>query len=367
MSQGLNSHLRSPDGTCWLATQRGMLRIRPSHLPQPWPPLPDLRELLVNLLPHPLDSSLVLAHDQNHLTLGFAGLGMLMPEQIDYRYRLRGHDLDWITTHDQQAIYAGLPPGEYVFELRTGVSGQFVSEPQLCLPISIRQAFWQTLWFWLIMVSLLGLGLYGYIRQRERRIRQAQDLMQKNVEYQFQTLRSQINPHFLFNTLATLSGLIEEAPRQAVRYVDRLSDLFRQILAHREQPLVALREELALLDNYYHLQRERYGEALSLTQQIDPMHLEAQVPPLVLQLLVENAIKHNKVTRQQPLKLTLRTEPGPTLVVANGLQPRPQVADSTQVGLRNIRDRYRLLTTREVEVSQEEGQFVVRLPLIRTD
>lgn len=364
MSLGLNAHLKWPDGSIGLALERGLLRVQADRLPQEWPPQPHLREVLVNLLPHPIDSPLELTHDQNHLTFGFAGLGVLMPEQIDYRYRLRGHDLDWITTHDQQAIYAGLPPGKYVFELRIGVAGQYVEKPQLRLPLRIRRAFWQTLWFWLLMVGLLGLALYGYVRQRERRIRKAQDLKRENMEYQFQTLRSQINPHFLFNTLATLSGLIEESPQHAVRYVDRLSDLFRQILTYRERPLIALQEELALLDNYYQLQRERYGEALSLTQAIDHGQLASKVPPLVLQLLVENAIKHNKLTRQRPLQLTLRSEAGPTLVVANNLQPRAEAAHSTQVGLQNIRDRYRLLTEREVEVGEEAGQFVVRLPLI---
>ncbi len=186
---------------------------------------------------------------------------------------------------------------------------------------------------------------------------------QARLAGQLEGLRNQVNPHFLFNSLNTLTYLIPEAPERAVRFVQQLSKVYRYVLESRDAQLIALREELNFLDAYIFLLRERFGDSLHIDLRTDALPPDTAIVPLTLQMLFENAIKHNIISADKPLHIEVFPQNG-QLIVRNNLQPKKQVMHSTGVGLENIRLRYRILTGREVEVMPSAQYFAVALPLV---
>lgn len=187
-------------------------------------------------------------------------------------------------------------------------------------------------------------------------------LERAHLASQLEGLRNQVNPHFLFNSLNTLTYLIPEAPDKAVRFVQQLSKVYRYVLESRDDRVIPLQTELDFLQSYIFLLRERFGENLQV--KIGKMEEKnTAIVPLTLQMLFENAIKHNVISTQKPLKIEVFMETS-RLIVRNNLQKKNQVMDSTGVGLQNIRDRYRMLTDQEIEVIASQQYFTVVLPKI---
>lgn len=198
--------------------------------------------------------------------------------------------------------------------------------------------------------------------------KKADILTRENAISQYETLKSQINPHFLFNTLNTLSSLIEEDPKTAVLFVDKTADFYRQILNFREKEIIGLREELALIEDFVFLQKKRYGENLVVKVQIPETLLDSAVAPLTLQMLIENAIKHNIITSEKPLTIELFINENNYLVVRNNLQKKKQSEHSSQLGLTNISNRYEFLSpSRKVIISQQEEVFEVQVPILERE
>lgn len=209
-------------------------------------------------------------------------------------------------------------------------------------------------------------GVYFYHRWRLSLI-ETERLRQENISSQLDALKSQVNPHFLFNSLNTLVYLIPEDEDRAVRFVQRLSKVYRYILEIRDRSLITVAEELDFLDAYQFLLKERFGENLQIYLQIDPAVKQMQMIPLSMQMLLENAIKHNIISKEKPLliEITVGTRSG-NLMVRNRLQPKQQQQESTQVGLDNIRRRYSFYTNADILINQEDGWFSVELPLLKT-
>lgn len=188
-------------------------------------------------------------------------------------------------------------------------------------------------------------------------------LERQNVESQLEGLRNQVNPHFLFNSLNTLIYLIPEDADKAVNFVQKLSKVYRYVLESREAKVIPLAEEMEFLKSYLFLLKERFGENLVVNIRDVDQYAQAAIVPLSLQMLFENAIKHNVISTQKPLSIEVFVEKN-HLVVRNQFQRKNQVMDSTGVGLQNIRDRYRILTARPVEVIASPQYFTVALPLL---
>jgi len=187
-------------------------------------------------------------------------------------------------------------------------------------------------------------------------------LERDNIAARYEALRNQVNPHFLFNSLNSLSSISGDN-REAVEYIRNLSEMLRYMLNSNEKELVLLRDEIEVLENYIRLQKMRFGAKLQIEPNIPETHYHFALPPLSLQMLVENAIKHNIVTSEQPLKINLWIE-NETLFVANNLQLK-KVTDSTGKGLKNIRGRYTLFTTRQLIIEKTTDSFKVGLPLLK--
>jgi len=176
-------------------------------------------------------------------------------------------------------------------------------------------------------------------------------------------LKSQINPHFMFNSLNVLSGLIAINPQKAQQFVDAFSMVYRYILETIERPVVSLREELDFLRDYMYLQQMRYGENLHIRMDLPSEVLQGLLPPLSLQTVVENAIKHNIVSPEAPLQITLNYEAG-ALRVVNKLQPKLAGGKSTGVGQKNLKKRYALISNLHPRFRVAHDTYTAVLPLI---
>jgi sensor histidine kinase YesM len=188
-------------------------------------------------------------------------------------------------------------------------------------------------------------------------------LKQEQLQARYEGLKHQLSPHFLFNSLSTLGGLIYDEPTEAGKFVEEMSLVYRYLLRHGEHTTVSLKEELTFLHSYFFLLRTRFGESLQLEVDLPDDILERQLPPLALQLLVENAVKHNVLTRRQPLRIRIEFSAPATLLVRNNRQPRLTAEPSSGVGLSNLTNRIRLLHRQDLLVDQHDDEFRVYVPL----
>ncbi len=215
----------------------------------------------------------------------------------------------------------------------------------------------------IILVSTIYESIFLFYRWKES-VLEAEKLRRENIQSQLEGLKNQVNPHFLFNSLNTLAYLIPEDQDKAVCFVQKLSKVYRYILEIRDKKLITLIEELEFLQSYIFLLRERFGENIDITINIDERFKEYYIVPLSLQILFENAIKHNIISKEKPLSISVFTTAN-TLMVSNNLQKKVLTAPSTQVGLKNIRNRYAYFVDKEVSIFEDDHHFKVSLPLIK--
>ncbi len=218
-----------------------------------------------------------------------------------------------------------------------------------------------------IIIIALAVSIYESIffyDRWKRSILETEQLKQENIQSQLEGLKSQVNPHFLFNSLNTLTCIIPEDADKAVTFVRKLSKVYRYFLEIRDKKLLPLSEELEFLHAYIFLVRERFGENLKVDLRIPEAAYPQLIIPLSLQILFENAIKHNVVSSQHPLYLELYFDENDRLCVRNNLQKKKQEMPSTKIGLRNIKNRYAFFTNEEVVVEESAAYFTVCLPLI---
>jgi len=188
-------------------------------------------------------------------------------------------------------------------------------------------------------------------------------LGQAHLRAQLLSLQQQISPHFLFNSLSTLKTIATDHPTK--NYVVQLATVYRYVLNFNEDYLTPLENELIFIKSYLYIMDQRFEEALQVNIDIPEEHRKLMLPSLSLQLLVENAIKHNISSPDQPLHITITTDNSPALIVENNFRPKKILSEGTGTGLKNIRERYRLLAHRMVDVSNESGKFIVTLPLLK--
>jgi two-component system, LytTR family, sensor kinase len=189
-------------------------------------------------------------------------------------------------------------------------------------------------------------------------------LQQLTLQQEFETLKSQVNPHFLFNCFNTLSSLIAEDSNQAEVFLDELSKVYRYLLRNNEDGLSTLQTEIKFIQSYYQLLKTRHGDAVQLSVETDKRYDHYMLPSLTLQMLVENAVKHNVLSKSKPLVIDIFTTSGRKLVVSNNLQLRTRKVPSNKIGLENIKAKYDLLNQTGFQVLKDQRTFSVVLPLI---
>lgn len=184
-----------------------------------------------------------------------------------------------------------------------------------------------------------------------------------NLGAQYELLKQQINPHFLFNSLNTLKSMAETNDAETVDFIIKLSDFYRYTLESRKLDLITVEEEMKIVGSYLFLQKARFGDGITFTNQLSIEALQTLVPPFTLQLLVENCIKHNIVSHSKPLHIKIYSS-GKNIVVENPVQKKATREDSLGVGLNNVKMRYRHLLEQEIEINQGGDTFQIKLPFI---
>jgi hypothetical protein len=177
-------------------------------------------------------------------------------------------------------------------------------------------------------------------------------------------LRTELDPHFFFNSLNTLSHLVENDQEKAVQFIRKLANVYKYFLLNKEKDLVSLEEELDFLDNYYFLIRIRFDESVRINGISNPKKSEVSILPCTLQVLIENAIKHNFFSEKEPLLINMELEKN-CLVVSNSIKPKLHSADSTKIGLKNLKARYQLIIGKEVVIESRHNRFWVKVPIVK--
>lgn len=202
-----------------------------------------------------------------------------------------------------------------------------------------------------------------YLSERRQHLAlQYEALKAENMQIRYQALKNQVDPHFLFNTMSILDSLVDEDKQRTHEYIQRFSSVYRYILQIRET--VTLDEELRFTDDYFGLLQVRYGECLQYKIEVNPAFRNYPVVPLGLQILIENAVKHNVISRQHPLCITIRTNHNRELTVSNNYQPKSMPGGDAGIGLANLSERYMLKWQKEITIEQTEDVFRVTLPLV---
>lgn len=189
------------------------------------------------------------------------------------------------------------------------------------------------------------------------------NLQKENAVLRYRQLKSQINPHFLFNSLNALVSLINNDRDLAVQYTKKLSAVYRYVLTQDQQDTVTVRDEAGFIGNYSDILRTRFSQGLEFRFDIRPSDMDRAVPPMSLQLLVENAVKHNAVSSGQPLVIHISTD-GEYLCVSNNINPRLSSSSGTGIGLENLSRKYAILAGRDITVMHDNNTFTVKLPLL---
>ena len=253
----------------------------------------------------------------------------------------------------------------FVVSYILSVGGRLIFDPQA----TIQSIDWLVMTEYTVLpvgIALVLISVFtarSWLYEWRNAAIEAEQLRTEKVAGQYQSLKNQLNPHFLFNSLNVLTNLVYEDADKSAAFIQQLSRIYRYVLDVQQEELVSLSDEVGFAQNYLRLQKLRFEENLIYdikTDQIENYYL----PPLSLQLLLENAIKHNVVSMEHPLKIHIHQE-GDFLMVHNNFQPKKlQDVESKGIGLENIRRRYELLSDRKLEIIKKEGGFCVKLPLL---
>jgi two-component system LytT family sensor kinase len=217
-------------------------------------------------------------------------------------------------------------------------------------------------WFKSTIGGLTFGAIVFIVIQWQDALQREQKLREENLIFQNETLKNQVNPHFLFNSLNTLSSLITSQPETADRFISRLSSIYRYILENSSKNKVPLKAELNFIEDYFYLHKIRDDDKITLEISVQSPE-KYEILPVSLQILVENAINHNMATRESPLKILIYTESG-YITVKNNLQKKAVQLKSTGIGLKNLMERTRLITGKVLINEETNNEFIVKIPLI---
>jgi ligand-binding sensor domain-containing protein len=354
-------------GRIWVGAGKQLILYNPESNLLWQGPEPTIKSASVFLSPFEMLPGKVFSSEENYITFDYVGIWYHLPDEVNYLIQLEGYDPNWIKSRNLQVTYPQLPPGDYVFKVKALPSNNFRSSKELRYAFTICKPYYQTWWFIGLFLCSVFLVLYVGFVWRIKQLREKEKMNSDRIQFQFETLRSQVNPHFLFNSFNTLSGLIEKNANDAVKYVEHLSDFFRSILQYKDKNLIPLAEELAILDDYIYIQKKRFGEGFSVNIDANVRSTIGFIAPMTLQILLENSIKHNIVSKSQPLDVEIYILASEYICISNPIQLKSSKEKSTQIGLTNITSRYAILQSKKVIVEKNNGQFVVKIPLIIYD
>jgi len=215
--------------------------------------------------------------------------------------------------------------------------------------------------FIIVFNSVLFLRSFAF-NWRQSLIKNEQ-LQRDKLHADYMVLQNQLNPHFLFNSFSVLISEIKYNPDNAIEFALKMSDVYRYVLQQRDFTTISLKKELGFIEDFMYLHQIRMGESLQLKTDIVPQHYNLHIPPMTLQVLIENAIKHNRASTKNPLQILIKSNDDQTLSIINNVNPKT-TSYSTGTGLKNITQRYKLLTSDPVIIAPSNNEFTVTIPLL---
>src|SRR5215204_3988334 len=309
--------------------------------------------------------------NENSFAFNLVALNYINPVNSWFAYKLDGFEEEWHYTKDPKAVYTNVPGGNYHFLYKaSAVNGGWEKIAEKKLIVKLGTIFYKTIWFRLGVILLLAGILYFFYRYRARQQRQlyelnakAQLLEKEKVMVMYESLKQQLNPHFLFNSLTSLSGLIETNQQVAGNFLEQMSGIYRYILKNGDNETVLLKDEIEFVQLYINLQRTRFKNGLHVNIAVPEDYLHYKIAPVTLQNLIENAIKHNIIDATSPLVINIFIE-GDYIVVKNNLQKKNVVETSNKKGLAQFISLYRYLSDLPVIIEETEKRFQIKIPLI---
>ena len=214
-----------------------------------------------------------------------------------------------------------------------------------------------------VIIFTLVYEILFLTKEREIDTKIVSQLDRERSQAELQALTNEMDPHFIFNSLNTLNHLIVNEPEQAHLFNNRLAQVYKYFLLNKNRELISLKEELEFIESYFYLLQIRHDNKLQLTKELNEKSGVVMIPPCSLQILVENAIKHNEFTADKPLKIKISLNDH-YLKVSNATRPKPYAVNSTGIGLKNLRSRYKILFNQDITIESSRENFVVKLPLI---
>lgn len=289
-----------------------------------------------------------------------------------FEYILEGAEKKWNKSNLAGEItYSNLRSGSYRFKIRALDKNGKWSSGITSIPFIISTPFYQKTWFIILSISGLVLAIWFYykskINARDNYIllqSKTHHLEKEKAQMMFDSLKQQLNPHFLFNSLTSLSALIENDPSLAGRFLSQMSDMYRYILKNGDEETVPLKDELVFVETYYQLQKTRFGNGLIVNITVDENAASYQIAPVTLQNMIENAIKHNVIDREEPLQIDIFCE-GEYLIIKNNKQSKKNVETSNKKGLHQFQSLYKYLTHLPVIIENSDTHFIIKIPLLK--
>ncbi|MEO1262857.1 MAG: sensor histidine kinase [Bacteroidota bacterium] len=220
----------------------------------------------------------------------------------------------------------------------------------------------------IIVFIIVSIEIFWYMLKKRQQLEAQNERLQRNEEMsKYQALMNQLNPHFLFNSLNVLSYLVYKDQRGAEQFIEELSKMYRYIIQLNETYLVPLKKEMDFIDSYIYLQKIRHRNNLTYESEVDAKSFQKYIPPLTLEVLLENAIKHNVIDAEKPLHIKLSSQNG-HLIVENNVQPRNEnEVQSTHVGLKNLSEKFYILESEPPEFYIKDGRFIAKIPLLQSE
>lgn len=313
---------------------------------------------------------IIIPASANVISFEYTALDFDRPDKQLYAYKLEGFDKDWIMAdHRHFAGYGNVPGGNYVFKVKATSIPDNWNMPVISIPIHVRQPFFKEWWFILLGGALIAFSLFTFYRTKLKKQQQilqleakAQTLEKEKALVKYENLRQQLNPHFLFNSLTSLSGLIQSNQKLAGNFLDQLSKIYRYILRSRDSETVPLKEEIKFTQSYVLLQQTRFKEGLHVNFNLSEEDLCSRIAPVTVQNLVENAIKHNIIDKETPLVIDVFSEDH-YLVVQNNLQKKEFVETSNKQGLQELQSLYKYITDKAIIIDEDKNHFTIKIPL----
>lgn len=321
------------------------------------------------VLLHHEGSLMDLATDKNAFSIHISTLNSPNENKYKYLYQFSGLGKQWIDSPYSAVAFSNLEGGDYEFKVK-GVDNNGYETAESTLKIHIDTVFYKSNWFWYFcLLSVCGL-MYAFVKfranQRAKIIQleiQSTRLEKDKTEIQYQNLINHLNPHFLFNSLTSLNSLIMTDSKEASKFLQKLSLIYRYILQNKDKEIISLEQELAFVKHYVELQKSRFEDSLQIEIDVEKTYLNSGIVPVTLQNLFENAIKHNSLEEDKPLIIRVFIEKE-YLIVKNNLQRKKYVQTSNKQGLESLKNLYKYLSKKPLEIIETSTDFMVKIPLL---